>query len=137
MTSNLGSEYLTNGINEEAKEKVNLLLKNSFRPEFLNRIDEIILFHPLTKEVQMKIVQKLLNDLQERLLRNNIKFTFTDAVARHVLEESYNTTYGARPIKRYIQKNIETLIAHDIISSHILPNVEYRMDYQNGMFEIK
>lgn len=137
MTSNLGSEYLINGVNEESKQKVNDLLRRSFKPEFLNRIDEIIMFNPLTKDVQMKIVDKLLHDLQERLANNNIKMSFTNQLANHILEESYNTTYGARPIKRYIQKNVETLIAHDIISSKIIPNIEYVTDYQNDDFVIK
>lgn len=137
MTSNLGSEYLINGVNEESKQKVNDLLRRSFKPEFLNRIDEIIMFNPLTKDVQMKIVDKLLHDLQERLANNNIKMSFTNQLANHILEESYNTTYGARPIKRYIQKNVETLIAHDIISSKIIPNIEYVTDYQNDDFVIR
>ncbi len=136
MTSNLGSEYLINGVNENSKEKVNELLRMSFKPEFLNRIDEIIMFNPLTKDVQMKIVDKLLNDLKTRLATNNIKMSFTNQLAKHILEESYNTTYGARPIKRYIQKNIETLIAHNIISSKIVPNVEYLADYQDNEFVI-
>lgn len=137
MTSNLGSEYLINGVNEESKQKVDDLLRRSFKPEFLNRIDEIIMFNPLTKDVQMKIVDKLLHDLQERLANNNIKMSFTNQLANHILEESYNTTYGARPIKRYIQKNVETLIAHDIISSKIIPNIEYVADYQNDDFVIR
>ncbi len=137
MTSNLGSEFLMNGVTEEAKNQVNQLLRASFKPEFLNRIDEIIMFKPLDRDVQMKIVHKLLDELKVRLENNNIKMTFTDELCKYVLEQSYNTVYGARPIKRFIQKNVETLIAKDIVASKIVPNKEYTVTYENNEIVIK
>lgn len=137
MTSNLGSEFLMNGVNTTTTKQVMEVLRVSFKPEFLNRIDEIIMFNPLTKDVQMKIVNKLLQDLQKRLLANDIHVTCSELLAKHILDESFNVTYGARPIKRFIQKNIETLIARDIISSKILPEKEYVIDYQDGTIVVK
>ena len=104
-----------------------------FRPEFLNRIDEIVMFNPLSREVQIKIVDKLLNELKVRLDKNNIKVDFTNSLKKYIIDNSYNTTYGARPIKRFIQKNIETEIAKKIISSEIEPNAYYVIDYQGHL----
>lgn len=137
MTSNLGSEFLMDGVTEEAKNQVNQLLRASFKPEFLNRIDEIIMFKPLDRDVQMKIVHKLLNELKARLENNNIKMTFTDELCQYVLDQSYNTIYGARPIKRFIQKNVETLIAKDIVASKVVPNKEYTVTYENNEIVVK
>ena len=132
MTSNLGSEYLLNH-DENATELVMNEVHAHFRPEFLNRIDEIVMFNPLSKDVQIKIVDKLLNELRVRLNKNNIKVNFTNALKKYVIDNSYNTTYGARPIKRFIQKNIETEIAKKIISSEIEPNFYYEIDYQGHL----
>ena len=137
MTSNLGSEYLMNGVTEEAKNQVNQLLRASFKPEFLNRIDEIIMFKPLDRDVQMKIVHKLLDELKVRLENNNIKMIFTDELCQYVLDQSYNTIYGARPIKRFIQKNVETLIAKDIVASKVVPNKDYVVTYENNEIVVK
>lgn len=129
MTSNLGSEYLL----EQSEESNSLVMKevqNHFRPEFLNRIDEIVMFNPLSKEVQIKIVDKLLNELKTRLEKNNIYVDFSNQVKSFVIENSYNTNYGARPIKRFIQKNIETEIAKKIISSEIEPQCLYMVDFR-------
>ena len=132
MTSNLGSEYLLNH-DDNATELVMNEVHAHFRPEFLNRIDEIVMFNPLSKDVQVKIVDKLLNELRVRLNKNNIKVNFTNAVKKYIIDHSYNTTYGARPIKRFIQKNIETEIAKKIISSQIEPNFYYEIDYQGQL----
>ncbi len=137
MTSNLGSEFLLDGVTDDSKSKVDQLLKSSFKPEFLNRIDEIIMFKPLNKDVQLQIVQKLLNELKHRLEQNNIKMTFTDELCNYILDESYNTIYGARPIKRFIQKNVETLIAKEIISSKIVPHKDYVLTFINNEIVIK
>ena len=131
MTSNLGSEYLLNH-DENATELVMNEVHAHFRPEFLNRIDEIVMFNPLSKDVQIKIVDKLLNELRVRLNKNNIKVNFTNALKKYVIDNSYNTTYGARPIKRFIQKNIETFLAHSIIQSDLEPKKEYLLDYENN-----
>ena len=91
------------------------------------------MFNPLSKDVQIKIVDKLLNELAIRLENNNIKVEFTNSLKKYVIDNSYNTTYGARPIKRFIQKNVETEIAKKIISSEITPNNFYLIDYQGKL----
>ena len=131
MTSNLGSELLLSH-DTDAKNKVNMLLKQTFKPEFLNRIDEIITFKPLDRDVQYKIVTKLLRNLDYRLLRQEINITYTDALKKHILDQSFDEDYGARPVKRYIQKYIETFIATKIIKGEIKPNVQYVLDANNG-----
>ena len=132
MTSNLGSELLLNGKNDEVMN----LLKSSFRPELLNRIDEIITFKPLTKEVQFKIVEKMLRILQNRLKEEHINVTFTDRSKEYIIDKSYSFEYGARPIKRFIQREVETVLAKAIISETILPNVKYEVDIVNEKFVI-
>ncbi len=129
MTSNLGSEFLLQ--DNVREEKIQALLKEYFRPEFLNRIDEIITFHPLNKAVQIKIVTKMLKDLDIRLLSQGISITFTDALKSYILEESFNIEFGARPVKRYIQKHIETYIATKIIEGTLKPGIEYVLDACN------
>ena len=137
MTSNLGSEFLINGVNDGSIKEVNNLLRKTFKPEFLNRIDEIVMFKPLDRSVQAKIVAKILNELAIRLSSNNIKVEFTQALGSHILDESYNITYGARPLRRYIQKNIETMLAKAIISSEVVPGKSYVVDYVDGKIVIK
>ncbi|MDE5565864.1 MAG: AAA family ATPase [Anaeroplasmataceae bacterium] len=130
MTSNIGSELLlSNTKNEETS--IQTLLKQYFKPEFLNRIDEVIIFHPLTKDIQLKIVSKLLKDLDIRLLTQNINIKFTDSLKQYILDESYNLEFGARPIKRFIQKYIETFIATKMIQGEIKPSIPYVLDACN------
>lgn len=136
MTSNIGSEYLLEQT-KDAEKKVMDLVRQYFRPEFLNRIDEIIMFNALSRDVQREIVSKMLNDLKERLVSLRINISFTKELNDYILNESFNTVYGARPIQRFIQKNIETMIAKDIISSQIVPNSSYELDYQDGLKLIK
>ena len=135
MTSNLGSEYLLHP-DENTYEKVMTLVRSSFKPEFLNRIDEIIMFNSLSKGVQIQIVNKMLNDLKARVEANNIHIEFSENLKKQVIDNSYSPEYGARPIKRFIQKNIETFIAKAIISSEVKPNNSYIMDYQDGKYQI-
>jgi ATP-dependent Clp protease ATP-binding subunit ClpB len=135
MTSNIGSKYLTEG-NEDAKRQVLDLVKQSFKPEFINRIDEIIIFNPLSKAVQEKIVDKLLNELAIRLSEQKINFTFTKGVREYILAAAYDPEYGARPIKRFIQHHIESLIAKEIINSKIKPNNSYTLDFKDDDFII-
>lgn len=132
MTSNLGSEYLLEH-NDNANEMVMKEVQSHFRPEFLNRIDEIVMFNPLSRDVQIKIVSKLLNELKLRLEKNNIYVEFSNRVNSFIIENSYNTNYGARPIKRFIQKNIETEIAKKIISSEIEPQASYLIDFDGKL----
>ncbi len=131
MTSNLGSELLLSK-SEDKLLKVDKLLKENFKPEFLNRIDEIITFNPLDKDIQLKIVAKLLRNLDLRLIAQGINITYTDSLKKHILDQSYNEEYGARPIKRYIQKYIETFIATKIIKGDIKPGIPYVLDAQNN-----
>ena len=133
MTSNLGSEYLLNG----HKEMVDELLHQTFKPEFLNRIDEIIYFSPLSKEVQGKIVDKMLNDLNKRLQESYYSFEFTDEVKSYILDNSYSDKFGARPIKRFIQNNIETMIAKAIVEGNVSTEKKYVVDYKDNKLLIK
>ena len=135
MTSNLGSEILLSDQSDKIA-KVQQILKQNFKPEFLNRIDEILFFNPLNKEVQYKIVSKLLKNLDMRLLQQSINITFTDNLKQYILNQSYDAEYGARPVKRYIQKYIETFIATKIIKGEIKPNIPYVLDYLNNELRI-
>lgn len=133
MTSNLGSEYLLNG----ESDKVESLLHQTFKPEFLNRIDEIVYFSPLSKDTQAKIVDKMLNALNERLKENYYQFSFSDALKKYILDSAYSETYGARPIKRFIQNKVETVIATAIISQEVDINHKYLVDYIDNDIAIK
>ena len=115
MTSNIGSEEILSG-NSQNIEKI---LHSSFKPEFLNRIDEIVYFNYLDKDVQLKIVDKMLNDLKGRLENEYYVVDFTDSLKEYILDQAYNTEFGARPIKRFVSRNIETLIAKAIINGEI------------------
>ena len=127
MTSNLGSEYLLED-QEQGKKQVMNLVKQTFKPEFLNRIDDIILFNPLGFNVQVKIVDKLLKELSKRLTDKDINITFSDNLKKYVLNHGYSIEYGARPIKRFIQKEIETFIAFSIINEVVKPHQPYQLD---------
>jgi ATP-dependent Clp protease ATP-binding subunit ClpB len=126
MTSNLGSEYL---LNDEGEEKVLSLVKRTFKPEFINRLTEIIIFNPLTFDVQIKITEKLLNELSNKLSKQDILITFDESVHKQILNDAYTKEYGARPLIRYIERNIETLIAELIIKDEIKPHHKYLMIY--------
>ena len=135
MTSNLGSEYLLEN-SKNSKEKIDALLHKTFKPEFLNRIDEIITFNPLSKEVCVKIVDKMLNELTSRLYENKIHINFTDNLKEYIIDSSFSYDFGARPIKRFISKNIETLIASKIISEEIKINSKVVLDYKDNQIVI-
>ncbi|MDD3957558.1 MAG: AAA family ATPase [Candidatus Izemoplasmatales bacterium] len=120
MTSNLGSDYLTSH-DGQGHEKVMALVKKTFKPEFINRIDEIVIFNPLDKDIQRQIVDKLLNELKMRLESDQILLTFTPEVRDFILDNAFDPEYGARPLKRYIQRHVETLIARHIIYSQLVP----------------
>ena len=133
MTSNIGSQYLL----ENNEQAVYELLKQTFRPEFLNRIDETIIFKPLSKETQVKIIDKMLNILKYRLVQNNIFLEFTPNLIQYIIDSSYSYEYGARPIKRFIQREIETIVAKGIIKGEIVPNCKTIIDYQNDEVVIR
>ena len=130
MTSNLGSDLLLN----DKRDEVDELLHQTFKPEFLNRIDEIVYFNPLSRDVQYKIVDKMLNILNNRLKENYYSFEFTNELKKHIIDESYSFEFGARPIKRYIQSEIETVIARAIISGSVDTKHKYIVDYKDKIF---
>lgn len=143
LTSNLGSEFILDGIGEngeiskEAQDKVNTLLKQSFRPEFLNRLDEIVLYKPLKKNEISKILDLLIKDLERRLDDKHIKLELTDSAKNYLIENGYDEIYGARPLKRFVQKKLETLIAKKILEQEILPNTKICIDCLNDELILK
>ena len=136
MTSNLGSEYILDN-KENSNELVMNELKHTFKPEFINRIDEIIIFNPLAKKVVYNIVDKLLNELELRLKDKLIKIDITDKAKDFIVDNAYDESFGARPIKRYIVSNIENLIASKIINDEIKYNSTILIDVENDKFIIK
>ena len=132
MTSNIGSEYLLNGVTKENEEKVENELKSRFKPEFLNRIDDIIFFNPLTKDIIGKIVLKFINNLETRLSKLQIQLTLTDKAIDAIVDQGFDPIYGARPIKRFIQKEIETPLSRKIIAGEIETNSKVTIDFDNG-----
>lgn len=124
LTSNIGSEFLLS-YEEEAQKKVMQLVKTKFKPEFINRIDEIIIFNALSLKIQIEIADKMLIDLKERLLDKNIHIEFTPDINKYIIKHGFNDEYGARPLKRFIQRHIETLIATKMIEGFIEPHQLY------------
>ncbi len=139
MTSNLGSQILLDGIDRrgeitmDAKEQVSALLKRSFRPEFLNRIDECVFFKPLTKENIRGIVDLLTASLSKRLEEQNLRLCLTEAAKDLVIEQSYDPVYGARPMKRYLQAKVETLIARTILAGGLKEGDTITVDAEDGV----
>ena len=135
LTSNIGSNYILEGINEkgeiseEARSLVEGMLKQQFRPEFLNRLDEIVFYKPLTKEEITKIVDLLMKDLQKRLKDKQLTVSLTPAAKDYVVEQGFDPIYGARPLKRFLQRKVETLIGRMIIAEDLLPNTHLEVDY--------
>ena len=134
LTSNLGSHLILDGIvdgeiSEEARENVDKLLKQSFRPEFLNRLDEIVFYKPLMKEQIMGIVDLMLESLQKRLADKQLTVTVTEAAKNFIIDDGFDPEFGARPLKRYIQRTVETLVARTIIAVDLEPGTELVVDY--------
>ena len=125
MTSNIGSNYLIDGIrqdgtvDEEVKQKVEDETKKYFRPEFLNRIDDIVVFSPLTEDQIVKIIELAMKDIEKRLEERNITLEMTDAAKKFIADESYDPAYGARPVKRFLQRNVETELAGELIKGTV------------------
>lgn len=138
MTSNLGSSYLLDGIDENgnisenAVNMVNSELRSHFKPEFINRLDEIIMFKPLTKENISKIVDILMKNLNKRVADKELKITLTDNAKQYITENGFDPVYGARPLKRYLQKNVETMSAKMILSGDIDAGDEIIIDYDGN-----
>ena len=133
MTSNLGSEYILEGIRDgeispEAREQVDRLLKTRFRPEFLNRIDEIVCYKPLSRDEIRSIVGLMIQGLNKRLEDRQLKVTLTDAALNAVIDRGFDPVFGARPLKRYLQSKVETLIARKVIAADVAPGTELVAD---------
>ncbi|MDO5806377.1 MAG: ATP-dependent chaperone ClpB [Eubacteriales bacterium] len=137
LTSNLGSSVLLDGIGadgeirEDAKQQVHELLRRSFRPEFLNRLDEIVFYKPLTKENITGIIDLLIQALSKRLEDKQLSVELTDAAKQYVIDNGYDPVYGARPLKRFLQRNVETLLGRTIIAGDLSEGTKLVVDYQN------
>ena len=138
LTSNLGSQFLLDGIDEtgeiseSAKDQVNDLLKRSFRPEFLNRLDEIVFYKPLTKDNITHIIDLMVTGVNRRLSDKQLTVTLTPAAKDHVIESAYDPIYGARPLRRYLQHTVETLISRKIIAGEVESGDTLTVDYKDG-----
>ena len=138
LTSNLGSEYLLGGINadgsidESAKAQVQALLRRSFRPEFLNRLDEIVFYKPLTKENVTAIIDLQIAKLNERLAQQQIRCILTDAAKTAIVDASYDPQYGARPLRRYVQHTVETMLSKKLLRGDVIPGQTVTVDAVNG-----
>ena len=146
MTSNIGSEYLIDGLNddgsidEENKEKVDVILRNSFKPEFLNRIDDIVMFTPLTSEQVYKIIDLQIADIRSRLEDKDIKLEISNAAKEYILANAYNIEYGARPVKRFLQTHVETELGKLIIEGKVAEKDTALLDLDENnklIFKIK
>ena len=137
MTSNLGSDIILEGIKDgeitdEAREGVDILLRRSFRPEFLNRLDEIIYFNPLSREDIRKIVGLMLSELDSRLAARQVRVEVSDEARDYIIDRAYDPSFGARPLRRFISANVESLVARKIIAEDIAPESVIRVDVKDG-----
>lgn len=136
MTSNIGSEFLLDGVDEQgqlresSKDEVMAKLRKSFKPEFLNRIDDIVLFKPLQPNEILRIVSLLLTDIEKRLMQRNIRLEVSDAAKKRIADDSYSPVYGARPVKRYLQRHLETRLGKMLIAGEIKDNSVVRIDVE-------
>ncbi|MEB3101868.1 ATP-dependent chaperone ClpB [Ferviditalea candida] len=143
MTSNIGSHYLIEGtvnreeISEEAREHVFRELRMHFRPEFLNRVDDIVLFKPLSIRDVKSIVDKLIAEVEARLAERRIKLSLTDRAKTFIAEEGFDPVYGARPLKRFIQRHLETRLARELIAGEIRDGSEIQIDLENGRLTVQ
>ena len=136
MTSNLGSEYILDN-NENSNELVMRELRSTFKPEFINRIDEIIVFNALKKEIVYEILDKIIRDIEIRLADKKLKIKLTDEAKQYIVDSSYDSNYGARPIKRFVSRNLETLLANEIIKGNVKFDSAIIFDVYQGDFIIK
>ena len=143
MTSNLGAEFLLDGIDDngnissEAEELVMSQLKNHFQPEFLNRLDEIVMFKPLSKSDIRGIIDLLVKDINRRIEDKEISLTVTDKALDYIVEKAYDPVYGARPLKRYLQKNVETLLAKKMLADEVAVGDVLSLDVENDVLVIR
>ena len=138
LTANRGSQFLLDGIGadgeicQEARDQVNELLKRSFRPEFLNRLDEIVFYKPLTRENVTHIIDLMVTDLNRRLEDKQLTVELTPAAKDHIIEAAYDPIYGARPLRRYLQHTVETLISRKIVSDQVEPGSRITVECRDG-----
>ena len=138
LTSNLGSEFLLGGIrpdgsiDEGARMQVEALLRRSFRPEFLNRLDEIVFYKPLTKENVTKIIDLQIAKLNQRLENQQIRVELTNAAKLAIVDASYDPQYGARPLRRYVQHTVETMLSKRLLRGEVLPGQTVTVDAVDG-----
>ena len=143
LTSNLGSPYILEGIDENgeisaaARAQVDSLLKKSFRPEFLNRLDEIVFYKPLTKDNIFKIIDLQINQLNKRLLDKQLRCVLTEEAKKYIVDEAFDPAFGARPLRRYVQHTVETMIAKRILQGDVAPGAELTVDVVNGELLIR
>ncbi len=143
LTSNLGSPYILDGIDENgeiselARTQVDALLKKTFRPEFLNRLDEIVFYKPLTKDNIFKIIDLQINQLNKRLLDKQLRCTLTEAAKGYIVDEAFDPAFGARPLRRYVQHTVETMIAKKILQGDVAPGSELIVDVVNDQLIIR
>ena len=142
LTSNLGSEYLLNGItdngeiSEEARSQVEQLLKRSFRPEFLNRLDEIVFYKPLTKENIVKIIDLQMDALNARLADKQLRCELTPEAKQFIIDAAYDPQYGVRPLRRYLQHTVETLLARRIVEGNVSPGATLRVEVRDDALQV-
>jgi len=143
MTSNLGSQYLLEGISpeghlrEDARDQVMNTVKSHFRPEFLNRLDEIVLFKPLLLEEIEQIIELLLQQIRNRLQDRKISVDLSDTARHFIAKEAYDPVYGARPLRRYLQQHVETPLAKEIIAGRLMDGQQVTIDLENDQLSIK
>jgi ATP-dependent Clp protease ATP-binding subunit ClpB len=142
MTSNIGAQHLLEGIDKQgglsdaAVKAVQRDLRGHFRPEFLNRVDEVVLFKPLTLQEVEKIVDLLVEDLRHRLSDRQIRIELTDAGRHHIAETAYDPVYGARPLKRYLQREVETKLGRHLIAGKVTDGALVTIDFRDGDLQI-
>ena len=143
LTSNLGSSYIQEGIDaegnlsEEARRQVDALLKTQFRPEFLNRLDEVVLYTPLTRDQIVKIMHLMIQNLEKRLSERRLSVHLTPAAEDYIIENGYDSAYGARPLKRFIQRSVETAIAKLLIREFVPDGSRLVVDLENGEIAVR
>ena len=143
LTSNLGSQFLLDGIqpdgeiSQQARDQVNELLKRSFRPEFLNRLDEIVFYKPLTKDNVTHIIDLMVDELNRRLEDKQLTVRLTDHAKAHIIDQAYDPVYGARPLRRYLQHTVETLISRKIIADQVNPGQVLTVDCKDGQLTVE
>ena len=142
LTSNLGSQFLLDGIDDQgnisqaARDEVTQLLHRTFRPEFLNRLDEIVFYKPLTKDNICKIIDLQIAALNQRLADKQLKCELTDEARQLIIDAAYDPQYGARPLRRYVQHTVETLIAKRIVAGSVLPGTTMKVEVKDGELAI-